>query len=619
MNNGTVTSDERGSTITPPFPSTLCYNGIRVVPCARPAINPLPKKPHFGQLRINHNASNISSVPHIPSQTSTPGISQPNSTTTSPQLPPANVSTNFQTPQRQSCITSTGSPPNAITCPPLTVPGAPQPARCRRAMVQYPHPYAHAYQHHKRARLAPSSPVPTFEPTQSSHLSSLHSLLDQAYFRILRDISQFQSSCYAVLHNERRQKELFKEQMLAVKQERDCAVQQLRVTELENQRLAATPKDRSRQNLKRHRSDTDIEACSALPTPGSSTDKPASPCARSQCEEDHELEDLMLSYPTFESDSYFPQGTRPLSPPPPPISGRRLFFTTSSRSSSPPSCHDLCSPIHLEPDAGPRNAHSLADVISHDPNNHEEYLRRRQSKRRRIESPGQSDKSESGETLVDHHERRTSSPASPRVQQVHPVSSGRTGTPSGSDNLGECDMDLESDSDIESVDVPLAVTFKSSTTHDNGKFPDSRRVHSPTTSSRSSLRSKTSASISSTPPSSAPNLTPIRQKSIENFPKLNLKDLGKMFIQEEDRIYCRLCPRPGSQIRIESETHESATSFAPLDAARPNLDTMVMHCTHEHPKAYSDVSGLSLEQVYVLKAVINEKSRSPKVFSPLNS
>lgn len=72
-------------------------------------------------------------------------------------------------------------------------------------------------------------------------------------------------------------------------------------------------------------------------------------------------------------------------------------------------------------------------------------------------------------------------------------------------------------------------------------------------------------------------------------------------------------------IRIDSGTHESADPFAPLDAKRPNLDIMVEHCTNEHPRAYSDVSGLSLEQIRVLKAVISEKSGSPKIFPPLNS
>lgn len=539
----------------------------------------------FFQLQVNHNASNTSSAARIPSQVrsnafsglsfplslyqaiSAPGISQPESPSTSPQPLPANNPglTNFQTPPRQPSVTSTPTTsiqkaPSALSCPTLTIPANPlRPGRYRRAIIQHPHPYCHAYQQRNNAGLVPSSPTSTFESTQPSLSSPLYSLLDQAYHRILRDISQYKSTCYAMLHNERRQMELLKAQMLVMNQERDFAIQQLRIKELENQRLIAKHSTQSpRRNLKRSRSDTDVEACSALPTPpNSSTDTPASPsCMRLQSEDDPELKN---SYPTF-SDSYFTQGTQSSSPPPPPISGRRLFFTPSNRSPSPFPSHDLSSLIHLKSDAGLWNAHSLADVISHDPDNHEEYTGRRESKRRRVSetesfastfrSSANSDKSESGETLVEvghHYQRRSSS-------QIRP-SPSRAGSLSEPDSRGECDMDIESDSgvesDPESVDVPLAVTFKSNATQKDGKLqreptppPAGTAVRPTTTALISPLRSVTSPSTSTT---INPNLTPKRQTSIQNLPKLNLKDLGKMFVQEEGMIYCRLCPRPRSR------------------------------------------------------------------------
>ncbi|THU78338.1 hypothetical protein K435DRAFT_876734 [Dendrothele bispora CBS 962.96] len=827
MINAEVIPDEHQSTTTrtvlQTLPSSaLCYNGIRVIPCTRPPVNPLPKKLHFPPLRINHNANAIANVPQ-PSRievSSPPTTSRQKSTSTSPTLPP----TVFQTPPpRQVILTSPPTPPPHHTVKPT------RHVRYRPTPVHHihPHPYAHAY-HHQRTttrpqqqqQLSPLSPMSTnnFAPHgqgQSYALSTnpspspspgsgspLQSLFDHTSIRILRDISHLQTSCYAVLHNERREKEVMRVKMMRMKRERDLAFERLGVVKglgSRQQLPVDVVAQNNRQSLKRHWSDGDVDdmmvsmtMAAGLPTPPLTSDinePPTSTHGASALEidsmgvgvddsSDLDLDKYTLSYPYPNFYSYFSQHSphnntntsSSSSPPPPPISGRRLFFDTCTSSHLNPTpashphvhTHDLCSPIHLDSKTysakakkrGPRPL--TTNVLSRDPDNHEEYSRQRRGvKRRRIDivvesgststfememegsmSPGpvpfglssaqsssgsESDnlKSNNGsgsgsgeDTLVNVHsdlERRrthTRSPSSkeeevpvsitPRILSPphlttttaallattppggcdsaagRPLSGYSSDLDSGSDpgcsGLGERDMDLESESesDAESVEVPLALTLSSSysMTKLDGDRSGRQRTASekkedenvnvtretPSTSttswSKSPLQSVSSISISrtlaststSTPtptlasassapssgttqtpktPSPSPSPKETSSSILKSLPKLDLKDLGQMFVQEGDRIHCRLCPRSESRSPPNSITAPSS-SFTPTPANTPNLDAMIQHCTHSHPKAYSDVSGLSLDQVYMLRSVLSERSTSASASASLS-
>ncbi|THU82820.1 hypothetical protein K435DRAFT_971829 [Dendrothele bispora CBS 962.96] len=750
-----------------------------------------------------------------------------------PTLPP----TVFQTPPpRQLVLTSPPTPP-----PPhhphhhtVGVAVAAKPTRHVRYRPtpvhhMHPHPYAHAY-HHQRTttrpqqqQISPLSPISTnnnfaapIATVQGQPLSTnpsgpgspLQSLFDHTSIRILRDISHLQTSCYAVLHNERREKEVMRVKMMRMKRERDLAWERLRgvkgLPESTGRPLVnvVAQNTHARQSLKRHRSDGDVDdmmvsMTAGLPTPPLSSDinkPPISTHGASALEIDStgvddsldmdlDLDRYTLSYPSPYPNSYC-NISSPSSPPPPPISGRRLFFDTSpssnlshnptptSLASSHAHPHDLSSPIHLasakaKKKRGPCPLPLTADVLSHDPDNHEEYLRqRRGAKRRRIviesetessmspvpvpfefSNAQSSDKSSNGsgsgsgeDTLVDDHERRRTSSPSPspylstsskkedaitsRILRVSPhispphltttaaallattlpglpggccdSAAGRSsGYSSDSDcsGLGERDMDLESesdsDSDAESVEVPLALTLSSSYSmtkvdddrsgrrtrvragggsgdnvkgfelvrvkeahvrHGQSTAPSSFSLEkeegeertSNTSSRKSPLQSVSSISISrtltststltSTPtptpalapaptsssgptqtpktPSPSPNPKETSSSILKGLPKLDLKDLGQMFVQEGDRIHCRLCPRSESRSRSRSPPNAPSSSFPPTPANTPNLDAMIQHCTHSHPKAYSDVSGLSLDQVYMLRSVLGERSAS---------
>ncbi|THU78341.1 hypothetical protein K435DRAFT_811636 [Dendrothele bispora CBS 962.96] len=138
-------------TVSQTLPSSaLCYNGIRVIPCTRPPVNPLPKEPHFPPLRVNHNANAIYNAAQTSriEVSSPPNTSRQKSTSTSPTLPP----TVFQTPPpRQAPPT----PPHHTT---VGVVVAAKPTRHVRYRPTpphhiHPHPYAHAY--HQRTTTRP--------------------------------------------------------------------------------------------------------------------------------------------------------------------------------------------------------------------------------------------------------------------------------------------------------------------------------------------------------------------------------------------------------------------------------------------------------------------------------
>ncbi|THU87327.1 hypothetical protein K435DRAFT_969935, partial [Dendrothele bispora CBS 962.96] len=181
--------------------------------CTSPPVNPLRKKLHFPPLRVNHNANAIANAPQ-PSRievSSPPSTSQQKSASTEPTLPPC----------RLPNPTTTSSRLNRLH-PLLTTP-LPRNRRDTYAPVLLqsitPHPYAHAYHQHTRPQqLSILSPISTnnFAPiatVQGQSLSTgpspgcpLQSLFDHTCFCILRDISHLQTSFYAVLHNERREK-----------------------------------------------------------------------------------------------------------------------------------------------------------------------------------------------------------------------------------------------------------------------------------------------------------------------------------------------------------------------------------------------------------------------------
>ncbi|THU80809.1 hypothetical protein K435DRAFT_785312 [Dendrothele bispora CBS 962.96] len=826
MINAEVIPDEHQSTTTRTVSQTLpssalCYNGIRVIPCTRPPVNPLPKKLHFPPLRVNHNANAIANVPQ-PSRievSSPPSPSRQKSASTSPTLPP----TVFQTPPPRQLV---------LTSPPTPPPPPPCETDATRPLPSHSGP-PHAS---SSIRSCISSSTYYYSSTTTTNIPSishfheqrpgspLQSLFDHTSIRILRDISHLQTSCYAVLHNERREKEVMRVKMMRMKRERDLAWERLRGVNVVAQNTHA------RQSLKRHRSDGDVDdmmvsmvsmaGTGGLPTPPLSSDinKPSTLTSvpnhganaleidgagvgvddSSDLDLDLDPDKYTLNYPSPSpypypnSNSYFSQhqhsphntNTSSNSPPPPPISGRRLFFDTSPSSSNlsnptpaPAShphphthTHDLSSPIHLDSETsakakkrGPRPL--TADVLSRDPDNHEEYLRQRRGvKRRRVvvgsesetemeremessmspvpfgfSSAQSSDKSSSGsgsgsgdDTLVNDSERqRTHSPylsTSSKEEDIISrilspphltttlalLATTLPGLPGGCDSaagrplspgyssdsdcsgLSERDMDLESESesesDAESVEVPLSLPLSSSSSmtkvddrsggraricagdegsdkakgfelvtkevsvrqrmasekeeEENVKV-DVRGGILPSTSTtlsrKSPLQSRSSVSISrirastsnsvststSTPvppaassgptrppktPSPDPDPSPKQTPSIlKGLPKLDLKDLGQMFVQEGDRIHCRLCPRSESGSGFGSRSppnllNTPSSSFTPTPASTPNLDAMIQHCTHSHPKAYSDVSGLSLDQVYMLRSVLGERS-----------
>ncbi|GAW04020.1 hypothetical protein LENED_005783 [Lentinula edodes] len=102
----------------------------------------------------------------------------------------------------------------------------------------------------------------------------------------------------------------------------------------------------------------------------------------------------------------------------------------------------------------------------------------------------------------------------------------------------------------------------------------------------------------------AASFTAVQQKAITSsfkldIPRLNLQDLNRMYFNYDGIIYCRAC------CSRKPHTRWRCSSPLPLMYARQvDLDVLMNHCTSQHPVAYSDVAGLSLDQVFRLQKLL---------------
>ncbi|KAJ3992220.1 hypothetical protein F5050DRAFT_972716 [Lentinula boryana] len=467
-----------------------------------------------------------------------------------------------------------------------------------------------------------SESQPRFGAVLSSHNSRAHvqqtqpltsplkSFFDSTVQNLYSGLTHLQSAWNSTLYKERKEKEVMKAQYLKMQRERDIALERARNLERKHTSASYFVVEAGGTNEKRPHEDegeehsylNDIQ----LPTPpSSSTIAPLDSVNRQ----------LWNGSPVEEGDPYslvYPavSSTSP-SPPPPPISGRQIFFSTIPLT-------DSCSSLKQEPvDLASVPRRSQSSSSGSDRESIRSSSSSTSSKRRRLSAESLSSHSSGVTAFEEGSQDDSSKDIAPFCSpQVLDESNSTPSVNIDSDNgQGECDMDIsDTDSIIDEMNSNKEVHTSDLVRpgkkllfdeDDEGipVLPFSEEEHTHTSSSTSYIIPSTVTHRDTTDAEASAQL---------DLPRLNLKDLNHMYFSYNGIIYCRACcsRKPGTRWRCSSP-------LPLMDARQLDLDVLMNHCTSQHPVAYSDVAGLTLDQVFRLQSLLKANVSSGKTASTI--
>ncbi|KIK65521.1 hypothetical protein GYMLUDRAFT_38992 [Collybiopsis luxurians FD-317 M1] len=414
-------------------------------------------------------------------------------------------------------------------------------------------------------------PSPQTIPNRHQPLSSpIKALFDRTVFNFYTGLTHLQSRWSSAFHKEVKEKEILRAQYLKMQRERDLVLERNR--ELENRQSEVATYSLVTTGDKRPRDERE-EVSIELPTPH--TPPPPPLVIEEPGMSDPEIDTFSLVYPGEPSVSP--------SPPPPPISGRQLFFDTSASNSSITSFEDVSSSLLTPPASasvavtfqpGSSNSRCSSPLSSN-----RVFVCSSSTKRRRLSG------------AITFEESRAS---------LSPTPTPCPTSQNWNDSDGECDMDISDSDSSESESRELAP--RHSRLGGSGKkllFDDNAdEVLLTYPYATVGFSSSMMPSASAEPLSSS------------HIPPLNLHDLNRMYFKYEGSLYCRACCSSKPDNR-----GPRSSPLPPVDASRPDLDILMDHCTSQHPVAYSDAAGLTLQQVFhlqkLLRAHMSSKQGAP--------
>ncbi|KAJ3785809.1 hypothetical protein GGU10DRAFT_353749 [Lentinula aff. detonsa] len=438
--------------------------------------------------------------------------------------------------------------------------------------------------------------------------SPLKSFFDFTVQNLYSGLTHLQSAWNSTLYKERKEKEVMKAQYLKMQRERDIALERARNLERKHTSASYFVVEAGGTNEKRPYEDegdehsylNDIQ----LPTPPpSGTIAPLDSLNRHLWNSSpvEGGDPYSLVYPTVSSTSP--------SPPPPPISGRQIFLSTIPLT-------DSCSSLKQESvdlTSVPRRSQSSSS--GSDRESIRSSSSSSSSKRRRLSAESLSSHS-SGVTAFEVDPQDDSSKdiapfcAPPVPDESNPTSSGNIDS---DDGQGECDMDIsDTDSSIDEMNsnkeahTPNLIRPGKKLLFDE----DDEGIPVLPFSEEGHTSSSTLYAIPSTV--THRDTTKAEASAQLDLPRLNLRDLNRMYFNYSGIIYCRACcsRKPGTRWRCSSP-------LPLMDARQLDLDVLMNHCTSQHPVAYSDVAGLTLDQVFRLQNLLKANVSSGKTASTI--
>ncbi|KAE9407798.1 hypothetical protein BT96DRAFT_84758 [Gymnopus androsaceus JB14] len=433
-------------------------------------------------------------------------------------------------------------------------------------------------------------------PLQQPLSSPLKYIFDYTMVNLYSGLAQLNSAWGNALNKERNEKERMRAHYLKMQRERDIAVERLEKSRSASYSVVEIREKRSRED------DDAEEAGIQLPMPPTSCSLSPSDSSSSHSPEQDDPA-YSLVYPAESSLSP--------SPPPPPISGRRTFFP----SSSPPLSSS-------SPRSGPHRIISLEDAsLPPPPASAPAAMSFRSSERPRSASPSDSDRRS---VRSSSSKRRRLSPLTEdalaaAAEEAVVCASVYIKVEDSEGEGGECDMDLGSDNESSNGEIKESVALNWShprvgalgkkllfTDHDDDG--DSTTIIQLVSLPKASDTTTTVSCSSDFETKSTPHPNPVSEEkpdtdispapSTLEIPRLNLHDLNYMYFKHNSCYYCRVCCllTPGAHWR-------------PLP---PDLDILVNHCTSDHPETYSQVAGLTLQQVIQLQMLLKANGSSSK-------
>ncbi|KAJ3893171.1 hypothetical protein GG344DRAFT_75247 [Lentinula edodes] len=467
-----------------------------------------------------------------------------------------------------------------------------------------------------KARLSQVQPRPQPLP------SPLKSFFDFTVQNLYSGLTHLQSAWNTALYKERKDKELMRMHFLKMQRERDIALERARDFELKYASASYSVVEAGKTE-KRPREDdaegdyNEYSGNIQLPTPPASGTFPSS----------NTVNRHLLNVSPVETDDWcslvYPnESSVSPSPPPPPISGRQMFFPTdihlTSSSPDPPSkplessfktpVSNLALPSHSSRPSRPSSptGSDQGSVCSSS-----------SSKRRRLSTDSLSSHSScvtAFETLQDDSlfEGRAPSRSSRDPSNID-MTRRLSNETNSDDSEGECDMDISEDDSNSEMDFARESPTPGLGLVGKKLLFNEETVEEVRVPSESLVQGDRTAA----------SFTAVQQKAITSsfkldIPRLNLQDLNRMYFNYDGIIYCRACWCAVLLVTLDlssvlSEFYSSrkphtrwrCSSPLPLMYARQvDLDVLMNHCTSQHPVAYSDVAGLSLDQVFRLQKLL---------------
>ncbi|KAJ3854180.1 hypothetical protein EV368DRAFT_80887 [Lentinula lateritia] len=423
--------------------------------------------------------------------------------------------------------------------------------------------------------------------------SPLKSFFDFTVQNLYSGLTHLQSAWNTALYKERKDKEIMRTHFLKMQRERDIALERARNLELKYASASYSVVEAGKAE-KRPREDDgegDHNGCSGniqLPTPPASGTFPSSNTVNRHLWNVSPVETddwCSLVYPNESSASP--------SPPTPPISGRQMFFPTAIHLSSP------------SPDPSSKPPSSSSRPV---PNS---ALPSHSSRPSRPSSPTGSDQGScltAFETFQDDLLFEETAPSrSSRDSSAVDMIQELTNKTNSDDSEGECDMDISEDDSNSEMDFGRESQSPTPSLGLVGK----KLLFNEETVEEVRIPSESLVRVDRT----AASFTTVEQKAITSsfkldIPRLNLQDLNHMYFSYDGIIYCRAC------CSRKPHTRWRCSSPLPLMYARQvDLDVLMNHCTSQHPVAYSDVAGLSLDQVFRLQKLLKANVPSSETFT----
>ncbi|KAJ3774418.1 hypothetical protein FB446DRAFT_479495 [Lentinula raphanica] len=477
-----------------------------------------------------------------------------------------------------------------------------------------PGPYLVSTSKETQTRLGTTPTSPTIRPNvqqqqqqQTQPLTSpLRSFFDSTVQNFYTGLTHLQSAWTSALYREKKEKEIITAQFLKMQRERDVAMERARILEEQSSSTSDSITRSSPETTDNEQRPVDSEGNSQkypwnadiqLPTPpATGTFLPLNSPDRQSSSGSPvaDYESYSLVYPSEYSTSP--------SPPPPQISGRQIFrpivlHSSSSDVSQSPKATKM--PRLLSPREGRRIRLPLSSTYHGSGRNSVRSSSSSKSQRR-----SSADSLSSCGSFSTAYEECVGESSRSVSKEALDVPETKLSPVDSNDGLGECDMDISETEAEASDEEPDASTNKDTNEDISGQSRSGKKllfhdqedevVRVPVASLEQEQNTVHSVQSPVTP-----TIQQQDSSSELKIPRLHLQDLNRMYFSYDGVIYCRVC------CSRKPDTRWRCSSPLPLmDARRLDLDVLMNHCTSQHPVAYSDVAGLTLDQVFRLQKLL---------------